>query len=69
MPLGFTSMPLSAAGSSPTGGARPGTVNMWHKDAIGLTGVRLVAAAWPETAPASGGGETVAALPPRLGFR
>jgi hypothetical protein len=43
---------------------------MWHRNAIRLTGVRLVEAAWSETAPTSdGGGETAAALSPRLEFR
>jgi hypothetical protein len=37
--------------------------------AIGLMVDRMVAAAWPEVAPARGGGDVVAALPPRLGFR
>jgi hypothetical protein len=40
-----------------------------HGGAIGLTGVRLVAAVWSGRAPASGDGEAAAELPPRLGFR
>jgi hypothetical protein len=36
---------------------------------IELTTGRLVVVAWPEMAPASGGGEIVAARPLRLGFR
>jgi hypothetical protein len=43
---------------------------MWHRNAIRLTRVRLVEAAWSDTAPTSdGGGETAAALSPRLEFR
>jgi hypothetical protein len=40
-----------------------------HRASIELTTNRLVVAARPAVAPASGGGETVAAQPPRLELR
>jgi hypothetical protein len=59
---------LAGGGELVGGEARPGKINMRYRCAIRLTGVRLAAAVWPETAPTTGGGEATAALPPRLGF-
>jgi hypothetical protein len=42
---------------------------MWNYGAICLTTRQLVVVAWPEVAPASGGGEVAAARPRVLGFR
>jgi hypothetical protein len=46
-----------------------GEVNKQGGSPIGLTHDRSVSVPWPEESPAMAGGETVAAQPPRLGFR
>jgi hypothetical protein len=68
MPLGFHNRALGRRGELTSGERWPEQVNKRHWSSIGLTTDRLRVVAWPEMIPASGGGETAAALAPRLVF-
>jgi hypothetical protein len=70
MPLGIHNCALRRWGELAGGGERwLEHVNKRHERSIGLTTDRLRVVAQAEMMPASGGGETAAVLPPRLGFR
>jgi hypothetical protein len=69
MPSGFHYRALGGGGGLAGGERWSEEVNMWHWSVIRLTTRLLVVVAWPEMAPASGGGDVAAAHPLRLGFR
>jgi hypothetical protein len=69
MPSEFHNRALGSRGGLAGAKRPPDLVNMWRGSVIGLTTRRLVVVARPEKAPASGGGEVVAARPLQLGFR